>query len=231
MQKQALFERWLQTALSSKAREIEPSSDMWEHIRIGISTKDERGIIAFWKNLANHLFLWQPVWKKVLVGAICGILLMSGLTLSFSPQARALAMEVLDTLGIIIKGDSFGNFSKAGAVVVSGPWGKEAGQFGGAGSFAVNKVGNIYILDQANERVQIFDAQGKFKSKFAIELEAPDYIAVDASGATYITDFWDAREVYVYSRDGKLIDKAPISQSITAIRDVITRGNEAFVID
>ncbi|MBE0448368.1 MAG: hypothetical protein IBX64_09780 [Actinobacteria bacterium] len=143
---------------------------------------------------------------------------------------------------ITIQGQSFGVFGQPEAVVVSGPWGKEAGQFWivlpegeglamGPGSFVVDTVGNVYILDQLNKRVRIFDSQGKFKSKFAIESAMSDYIAVDASGAIYITDFYDAREVYVYSKDGKLIDKAPISQSITAIRDVITRGNEAFVVD
>ena len=54
-------------------------------------------------------------------------------------------------------------FSKDGKFIKWwGGKGKEPGQFNTPHSIAVGGSGRIYVADRANDRIQIFDADGKF---------------------------------------------------------------------
>src|SRR5207253_2347298 len=76
-------------------------------------------------------------------------------------------------------------------------WGKE-GAFDGAFFYcrdvAVDFVGNIYVTDEINNRVQKFDSRGNFLAKWGREgkgpgeFSAPWGIAVDALGHIYVVD-------------------------------------------
>lgn len=93
------LEQWLRAALASQAAEIEPAPDLWERVKAGITaTRQERGIIMLGKRLGDHLFPWQPAWKKAVAGAVCGVLLAGGLTFGVSPQARAWATEKIQAI-------------------------------------------------------------------------------------------------------------------------------------
>ncbi|MCL6472601.1 MAG: hypothetical protein K6T91_07270 [Firmicutes bacterium] len=111
--------------------------------------------------------------------------------------------------------------AKPDGVIVKGAWGKEDGEFGvllpGRDkvsepqypySFDVDSEGKIYILDEFNKRVQIFDKSGNFLSAFPVQ--SGDSIKVDGD-SIYITD--DRGEAVVY-QDGKLIKKGQASSIV-----------------
>ena len=76
-------------------------------------------------------------------------------------------------------------------------WGRD-GSFDGAFFFprgvAVDFVGNIYVADEGNNRVQKFDARGSFLAKWGREgagpgqFKTPWGIACDALGNVYVVD-------------------------------------------
>jgi DNA-binding beta-propeller fold protein YncE len=84
------------------------------------------------------------------------------------------------------------------------------GEFGGASNVAVDKDGNVYVTDTMNNRVEIFDADGKFISEFGKHGDGPGYfarpkgIAVDCDGHIWVADEYQDR-VQVYNREGELL--------------------------
>jgi hypothetical protein len=85
------LEQWLRAALASKASEIEPSADLWERIQEKILAKKKARVTM----LGSYWFPWEPLWKRVLAGAVAGALLVGSMTLGFSPQARAWAKDTV----------------------------------------------------------------------------------------------------------------------------------------
>jgi DNA-binding beta-propeller fold protein YncE len=84
------------------------------------------------------------------------------------------------------------------------------GNFGGATNVAVDKDGNVYVTDTMNNRVEIFDADGKFISEFGKHGDGPGYfarpkgIAVDCDGHIWVADEYQDR-VGVFNREGQLL--------------------------
>lgn len=75
----------------------------------------------------------------------------------------------------------------------------------GPQSFDVDERGNIYILDQANKRVNKYDANGKFVSSFSFpESVAPMGIAVWKDGTVFLADERD-QTVKKYDESGRLL--------------------------
>ncbi len=68
----------------------------------------------------------------------------------------------------IAKVDKDGNWLKSW-----GEPGEQAGQFSAPHSIAVDAQNNIYVADRGNRRIQVFDSNGKFLRKFAIDVPAP----------------------------------------------------------
>jgi len=54
-----------------------------------------------------------------------------------------------------------------------GTFGKENGQFDTLHTIASDNNDNIYVGDRGNRRVQVFDTDGNFKSKFSIDIPPP----------------------------------------------------------
>ena len=84
------------------------------------------------------------------------------------------------------------------------------GDFGAPSNVAVDKDGNVYVTDTMNNRVEIFDADGKFISEFGKHGDAPGYfarpkgIAVDGDGHIWVVDtVLDLLQVF--NRDGRLL--------------------------
>jgi DNA-binding beta-propeller fold protein YncE len=75
---------------------------------------------------------------------------------------------------------------------------------------AVDKEGNVYVTDTLNNRVEIFDADGKFISEFGKAGDGPGYfarpkgIAIDRDGHIWVTDEVQSR-VQVFDRQGRLL--------------------------
>ncbi len=84
------------------------------------------------------------------------------------------------------------------------------GDFGGASNVAVDKDGNVYVTDTINNRVEIFDADGKFISTFGKNGDGPGYfarpkgIAVDGDGHIWVADAVQNR-LQVFNREGQLL--------------------------
>jgi len=68
----------------------------------------------------------------------------------------------------IAKVDKDGNWLKSW-----GEPGDQPGQFSAPHSIAVDAQNNIYVADRGNRRIQVFDSNGKFLRKFAIDVPAP----------------------------------------------------------
>ena len=85
-----------------------------------------------------------------------------------------------------------------------GEYGRENGQFSNPADVAVGPLGNIYVADNNNERIQIFDPTGTFLSKFSISsgswLESID---VDSNGNIAVVGGPNA---YIYDSSGNVID-------------------------
>jgi len=73
-----------------------------------------------------------------------------------------------------------------------------------------NKDGNLYVVDSANFRVQIFDADGNFKDSFGKigirmgQFSRPKGIADDPDGNIYVADA-SFSNVQVFKSDGQLL--------------------------
>ena len=74
----------------------------------------------------------------------------------------------------------------------------------------VDKDGNVYISDTLNNRIQIFDADGKFISMFGKAGDAPGTfqrpkgIAIDSDGHIWVVDASQCN-VQIYDKDGHLL--------------------------
>ncbi|MDQ4066634.1 MAG: 6-bladed beta-propeller, partial [Thermoproteota archaeon] len=98
--------------------------------------------------------------------------------------------------------DNSGNFL--------GKWGTSGsgdGQFSSPSGIAIDSSDNIFIVDRANNRVQVFDNNSNFITKWGSpgsadgQFDNPIGVAVDADGRVYVTDEGNAR-IQVFSSGG-----------------------------
>src|SRR5262249_42881131 len=97
--------------------------------------------------------------------------------------------------------------------------GTEDGQFmamahGGIQGLTVDKQDNIYVTDPLNHRIQKFDSNGKFLTKFGTEgahgggqMANPFAVAVDVEGNIYVND---ALFLQKLDASGKFLAQWPI---------------------
>lgn len=84
------------------------------------------------------------------------------------------------------------------------------GDFGAPQCAAVDKDGNLYVTDTLNNRVEVFDADGKYVSQFGKAGDGPGYfsrpkgIAVDGDGHVWVADAMQDR-LQVFNREGQLL--------------------------
>jgi DNA-binding beta-propeller fold protein YncE len=89
-------------------------------------------------------------------------------------------------------------------------WLTSPGNFGAPSNVAVDKDGNVYVTDTMNNRVEIFDPDGKFISLFGKHGDGPGYlarpkgIAIDGDGHIWVADEYQDR-VQVFNRQGQLL--------------------------
>ncbi|MFC1937955.1 peptidyl-alpha-hydroxyglycine alpha-amidating lyase family protein [Chloroflexota bacterium] len=80
-------------------------------------------------------------------------------------------------------------FSPEGKLLLSwGEPGYEEGQFRIPESVWVDKQERVYVCDRENDRVQIFDAQGRFLSQW-LGLSRPTDIFIDDEDIVYVTEY------------------------------------------
>jgi len=125
-----------------------------------------------------------------------------------------------DAQGNIFVADGLGNariakFTKDGAFIKS--WGQRGaanGEFASVNSIAVDAQGNVYAADAGNQRIQVFDNNGTFKSEIKGVGNAQALcITPGASQMLYVsnsnppTDIDTAGEIYKMRLDGTMIGK------------------------
>jgi hypothetical protein len=125
-----------------------------------------------------------------------------------------------DRAGNIYVADGMGNnnrvakFDKDGRFIAHwGSTGTAQGQFMGVRAIAIDAQDNVYVADAGNKRIQVFDAQGTFKSEF-LNVGTPRAICM-TRGATqflYIShvgdeDGMEDAVIYKVQLDGKVIGR------------------------
>lgn len=108
--------------------------------------------------------------------------------------------------GRIVKSDADGR-----TTLVWGMTGAGDGQFGDATSVAIDaKHNKLYVADPGNRRIQVFDMNGKFLSKWTVEEWRPtgwsfqDLVVDPDAGRLYASSV-GSDEILVYDLDGKKI--------------------------
>ena len=110
--------------------------------------------------------------------------------------------------------DRIAKFDKDGRFISHwGSTGKGPGQFDGVKALAIDAQGNVYAADLGNKRIQVFDANGTFKSEFG-SVGTPIAMCM-TRGATqhlYISHAGDAdgmedAAIYKVQLDGKVVGK------------------------
>ncbi|MFA5909623.1 MAG: 6-bladed beta-propeller [Vicinamibacterales bacterium] len=125
-----------------------------------------------------------------------------------------------DRAGNIYVADGVGNnnriakFDKEGRFIKHwGSTGKEPGQFAGVKALAIDAQGNVYAADLGNKRIQVFDADGTFKSEFGnvgtpiamcITRGATQHLYISHAGDT---DGMEDAAIYKVALDGKVVGK------------------------
>jgi sugar lactone lactonase YvrE len=87
-----------------------------------------------------------------------------------------------ETNGRIVRFDKNGKFIKAWGKPGSGP-----GEFDEPHGLAIDSQGRIFVADRANNRIQIFDEDGKLLDTWK-QFGRPSGIAIDASDTLYVAD-------------------------------------------
>ncbi len=107
---------------------------------------------------------------------------------------------------------------------------------------ATDSSGGVWAADTANDRIQRFDANGKFVTQFGVagtgpgQLDNPLYIAIARSGNLLVTEEFSNR-VQVFRPDGTFLRKFGTvgagSDQFTEVRGIaaISSSNEALVAD
>ena len=125
-----------------------------------------------------------------------------------------------DTAGNIYVADGYGNsriakFDKNGKFVKSwGSRGTEQGQFNTPHGLAIDAQGNVYVADSGNQRIQVFDGDGNFKTQMAgVGSPAAICITPGARQVLYVSnsnppeDIDSGGEIYKMDLTGKLLGR------------------------
>jgi DNA-binding beta-propeller fold protein YncE len=107
----------------------------------------------------------------------------------------------------VYKFDSDGNF-----VTRWGDRGTGDAQFSAPRGVAADWLGNVYVADTGNNRIQKFDPNGNFITKWGSagsedgQFSLPNGVAVDPSGNVYVADTWNDR-IQKFDSNGNFITK------------------------
>ncbi len=112
------------------------------------------------------------------------------------------------------------NIGEKSHVIIKGRVGSENGQFGfkilndgsciSPSAIAIDAIGNIYIADPFNDRIQKFDSTGKFVSKIIYPVSKKRYeqtiddITTDDNNNLYVASRHEGK-ISKYSPDGRLL--------------------------
>ena len=124
-----------------------------------------------------------------------------------------------DRAGNIYVADGYGNarvakYEPSGKYIKSwGSRGTEPGQFNIVHGIAIDAQGNVYVADEGNQRVQVFDGNGTFKKQF-LNVGTPTAICITPGPRQYLyvahtgdPDGMEDAAIYKVDLDGKVVGK------------------------
>ena len=124
-----------------------------------------------------------------------------------------------DATGNIYVADGYGNarvakYEPGGKYIKSwGSRGSAPGQFNVPHTMAIDAQGLIYIGDRQNNRIQVFDGDGNFKTQF-VNVGAPSAICITPGPRQFLyasnsnpSTTMDNGEIYKMTLDGKILGK------------------------
>jgi DNA-binding beta-propeller fold protein YncE len=125
-----------------------------------------------------------------------------------------------DKNGNVYVADGMGNNNRIAVFNRDSNWvrgwgqtGSEQGQFNKIRGLAVDTAGNVYVADSGNNRIQVFDSEGKFKSQIT-GVGSPQALCITGSSPQYLyssnsngPENMDNGEIYKISLDGKVVGK------------------------
>jgi tripartite motif-containing protein 2/3/tripartite motif-containing protein 71 len=88
--------------------------------------------------------------------------------------------------------------------------GQEGSKFSYPQGVACDRIGNMYIADSGRDRIQVFNASGKFLRTFGTygrgtgEFDIPTGVAVDARGMVFVSEVFNNR-VSVFTTEGQYV--------------------------
>jgi DNA-binding beta-propeller fold protein YncE len=121
-----------------------------------------------------------------------------------NPRALVLCLS-LSTVGIII---AMGAVNNVGLVILDKVYADV--QFNQPEGVQVGSAGNVYVVDESNDRIQKFTNTGTLIRTWGTlgtgngQFDGPNGIALDSSGNVYVTDFGNNR-VQKFENDGTFI--------------------------
>jgi DNA-binding beta-propeller fold protein YncE len=151
-----------------------------------------------------------------------------------------------DAEGNIYVSDGYGNsrvakFDKNGRFLKSwGSRGTAPGQFNIPHTLAVDAKGLVYVGDRGNNRIQVFDGDGNYKTSF-INVGAPSAICITSGPTQYLfasnsnpSTTMDNGEIYKMTLDGKIVGKfgaaGKLLKEFGSVHEMDCRGeNELYV--
>ena len=86
-------------------------------------------------------------------------------------------------------------------------WGKKGtgpGEFGEPHAIALDSTGRVFVADRANNRIQIFDQDGKFLEQ-TTQFGTPSAIAISKDGMVYVADYMPGNSIMIGTLDGKIL--------------------------
>lgn len=135
----------------------------------------------------------------------------------------------------IIPGDKIDRPSSSGVTLIAGSWGNSSDAFGkadegidGPSSFVIGSNGDIYVLDQINQRIKQYDASGEFKKVINIDRRTVGNIAIAADGAIYLLDPILTKSILQYDSNGKLVQQARLNDNFQFATSLQVRGADVF---
>jgi hypothetical protein len=125
-----------------------------------------------------------------------------------------------DKQGNIYIADGIGNNNRVAKLDKDGRfirhWGSTGsgqGQFNGVKALAIDAQGNVYAADAGNKRIQVFDADGNFKSQFG-NVGTPQAMCITPGSRQFLyishsgdPDGMEDAAIYKVALDGKVIGK------------------------
>ncbi|XP_078678978.1 tripartite motif-containing protein 2-like [Branchiostoma floridae x Branchiostoma belcheri] len=127
--------------------------------------------------------------------------------ISYTPEVTGNHVLEVKVNSQHVAGSPFDVDVKGNPVLTIGQKGSEVGELNGPIDVAVDKDGNIAVVEQGNKRVQVFDANtGQSLRSFPVDGENPFGIDVDSQGRFLVNSWGENFGLRRYSKDGKLLN-------------------------